>query len=86
MKQDTLERFDESRDRSDKAVSRLREAIANLINSSDLNNRRHETRDTGSLESLRRVRDEAWNEYRHVEEQLIKELNLGMFPGDHRTG
>jgi hypothetical protein len=86
VKQDTLERYEQSRARLGLAFSRLDEAIANLINSSDLNGRRHEIRDLGSLNSLLATRDQALTEHRSLEQDLIAELNLGLFPGDHRAG
>ena len=63
-----------------------REAITNLVSSSDLNVRRHEVRSAGSLDSLKAARDEAWREYVMAEGELIGELNQGLFPGEHRTG
>ena len=86
MKEETLNRFKETHIVADEASRRLHEALDNLISSSDLNDRRYEVRGVGSLDDLRRERDRAWDDYRRAEDELITELNAGLFPGEHRAG
>ena len=86
MKQETLECVERPRAERDEALGELQAAIENLINSSDLNDRRYVLTALGSLASLQAVRNEAWAECLKAEEQLLRELNEGMFPGEHRSG
>jgi hypothetical protein len=86
LNQETLERFERTRALRDDAISKLQAAIENLINSSDLNDRHYVLTAVGSLASLQEARNQAWAEYLKAEGQLIKELNAGMFPGEHRSG
>ena len=86
MNQETLERFERARVARDQAIGELQTAIDNLINSSDLNDRRYVLVAVGSLSALQRARNQAWADYLKAEEQLIRQLNQGMFAGEHRSG
>ena len=86
MNQKTLERFEQARAQRDGATAELQSAIENFINSSDLNDRHYMTTLVGSVAALQKARNQAWKEYLEAEDQLIQELNKGMFPGQHRSG
>jgi hypothetical protein len=86
VNQDTLERFERARVIRDQAIGELQTAIENLINTSDLNDRRYVLVAVGSLAALQQARNKAWADYLKIEEQLIRQLNQGMFAGEHRSG
>ncbi len=86
MNQETLERFERARVVRDQAIGELQTAIENLINTSDLNDRHYVLAAVGSLAALQQARNQAWAHYLQVEEQLIRQLNQGMFAGEHRSG
>ena len=86
LKEETLNRFKEAHTSVDEASRKLHEALDNLISSSDLNERRYEPPSVGTIEQLRHERDDAWEEYKAAEAELIAELNAGLFPGEHRAG
>lgn len=85
MKQPTFDRFQFTRAQFDESNGSLQAALDNLINSSDLNDERYVIDAVGTLAKLRAVRAEAWSDYLLAEEQLIRELNEGLFPGEHRS-